>query len=252
MKSIRLISRLDIKSENLIKGVQMEGLRVLGDPAPFAKKYYSEGIDELIFIDSVASLYGRNNLANIIERTASEIFVPLTVGGGIRSVEDAKRVLRCGADKVAINSAAIKSPILISQLADEFGTQAVVISIEAKRERNGDWLAYSECGREKSSLNVLDWAIQATSFGAGEILLTSVDQDGTFKGFDIELIKQVSNNVGVPVIASGGMGKLADIVELMQVTEVEAVAVASLLHYNLTSISEVKNFISSNGFPVRN
>ena len=235
----RLIARLDVKGENLIKGIQLEGLRIVGDPQKFAKKYYEEGIDEIIYIDSVASLYGRNNLHAIVENTTKEIFVPVTVGGGIRNVEDARRLLNCGTEKIAVNTAAVKRPKLISELAEAFGSQAVVVSIEAKREGE-DWEAYVDNGRERSGLDVLDWASCVEQLGAGEILLTSVDKEGTRKGFDIDLVRAVSGNLDIPVIASGGMGKLFDLANVVQNGKADAVAVADALHYDRFTIREMK------------
>nr|Q9RDX2.1 RecName: Full=Imidazole glycerol phosphate synthase subunit HisF; AltName: Full=IGP synthase cyclase subunit; AltName: Full=IGP synthase subunit HisF; AltName: Full=ImGP synthase subunit HisF; Short=IGPS subunit HisF [Legionella pneumophila]CAB65215.1 HisF protein [Legionella pneumophila] len=210
MSNVRLIARLDIKGPNLIKGVHLEGLRVVGNPNEYAMAYYAQGADELIYMDTVASLYGRNNLSEIVKTTAENVFIPITVGGGIRSVDDAEQLLRCGADKVAINTAATKNPTLISDIARRFGSQCVVLSIEAKRTVNGRWEVMTDNGREHTGMDVVDWARNGEKFGAGEILLTSIDQEGTRKGFDLELVKQVSSMVSIPVIASGGMGKLEE------------------------------------------
>ena len=200
MTNIRIIPRLDIKGPNLIKGVQLEGLRVVGDPHEFALRYYQQGADELIYMDIVASLYERNNLSDIIKRAADQIFIPITVGGGIRSIDDAKNILRSGADKVAINTAAMKRPELITELAQNFGSQAVVLSVEAKKQPNGTWEAFTDNGRERTGRDVVAWIEQAVSFGAGEILLTSVDREGMRKGFDVELIEQVSKIIPVPLM----------------------------------------------------
>ncbi|MGY4503307.1 cyclase [Bradyrhizobium sp. GM24.11] len=210
MSNLRIIPRLDIKGKNLIKGVQLEGLRVMGDPQEFALDYYRAGADELVYMDIVASLYGRNNLSDIIRRAADQVFIPITVGGGIRSVDDARHILRSGADKVAINTAAIARPELIGEVARHFGSQAMVLSIEAKQVAQGKWEAYTDNGRERTGLDVLQWARRGVEMGAGEILLTSVDREGTRKGFDIDLISQVSKLATVPVIASGGMGSIED------------------------------------------
>ncbi|HAU1940509.1 TPA: imidazole glycerol phosphate synthase subunit HisF, partial [Legionella pneumophila] len=193
MSNVRLIARLDIKGPNLIKGVHLEGLRVVGNPNEYAMAYYAQGADELIYMDTVASLYGRNNLSEIVKTTAENVFIPITVGGGIRSVDDAKQLLRCGADKVAINTAATKNPTLISDIARRFGSQCVVLSIEAKRTVDGRWEVMTDNGREHTGMDVVDWARNGEEFGAGEILLTSIDQEGTRKGFDLELVKQVSS-----------------------------------------------------------
>ena len=252
MKKVRLIARLDIKGPNLIKGVHLEGLKVIGSPNEYALKYYEQGADELIYMDSVASLYGRNHLGEIIRDAAKEIFIPMTVGGGIRSVEDATEILRSGADKVAINTAAVANPALITQLAEKFGSQCVVLSIEAKKNSNGHWEVLTENGRERSGLDVVEWAIQGCSKGAGEILLTSVDMEGTKKGFDTELLKAVSSQVEIPVIASGGMGKLSDAVDAIEKGEANAVAMADILHYGKATFSEVREELKINGISVRN
>lgn len=251
MSTLRLIARLDIKGPNLIKGIHLEGLRVIGNPHEFALSYYRQGIDELVYIDSVASLYGRNSLLDIIEATSKDIFVPLTVGGGIRSVDDARTVLRAGADKVAINTAAIGRPGLITEAANIFGAQCIVISIAAKRQPDGSWEAFAETGRERTGLDVLAWSKQAVSLGAGEILLTSVDREGTLKGYDIDLVTQVSRNVSVPVIASGGAGSLGHLSQVIAEGGADAVAVASLLHYQKFSITEMKDHLSASGISIR-
>ena len=251
MRNIRVIARLDIKGANLIKGVHLEGLRVVGNPVEFATSYYHEGIDEILFMDSVASLYGRNHLAEIISLTANDIFVPITVGGGIRSVDDAKAVLNAGADKIAINSAAVARPALIREIAEDFGSQATVLSIDAKLNQNESWEVYTDNGREKSGLLVTDWVEEAVSLGAGEVLVTSVDYEGTGRGFDIQLMGAITDRVSIPVIASGGMGKASHLRELLSETHVSAVAIANLLHHKKLSIGSIKSEIASYGLKVR-
>jgi cyclase len=251
MRNIRVLARLDIKGPNLIKGVHLEGLRIVGNPIDFASMYYQDGVDEVLFMDSVASLYGRNHLADIIRVTAHEVFVPITVGGGIRSVSDAKDVLNSGADKIAINSAAVARPELIREIAESFGSQAMVLSVEAKQTQNEQWEVYTDNGREKSGLLVKEWVEQAQSLGAGEILVTSVDKEGTCRGFDVELMNQVCSTVSVPVIASGGMGRLSDLDDLISGSDVSALAIANALHYKKTSIPEIKKRIDSLGVKVR-
>ena len=187
----RLIARLDIKGPNLIKGVQLEGLRVLGDPREFAIEYYNAGIDELLYMDIVASLYGRNNLLTTVERTAEEVFVPLTVGGGIRSLSDVRAILNSGADKVAVNTAAMRNPRLLREIADTFGSQCVVLSVEAKRQQSGEWEAYTDNGRERTGRSVIEWISEATRNGVGEVLITSVDREGTRRGLDLDLLRRV-------------------------------------------------------------
>jgi cyclase len=240
MGTVRLIGRLDIKGSNLIKGVHLEGLRVVGDPQTFACLYYEEGIDELIYMDVVASLYGRNSLAHIVRHTAERAFVPLTVGGGVRSTEDVKTLLRAGADKVAINTAATKRPDLISEVSKRFGSQCMVLSIEAKRIAESRWEVYTENGREKTGMDVVEWAERGVELGAGEILLTSVDQEGTGKGFDCELVRAVASRVGVPVIASGGMGTIEHLIDVVKQGRADAVAIADVLHFRRTSLAEIR------------
>ena len=249
-KTIRLIARLDVKGENLIKGVHLEGLRVIGAPQEFAKRYYEQGADELIYMDIVASLYGRSNLIDIVRRTANDVFVPLTVGGGVRTVEDVGNLLRAGADKIAINTAAVRRPELITEVARKFGSQCMVLSIEAKRHGNGKWEIYTDCGREKSGLDALEWAARGVSLGAGEILITSIDQEGTRKGFDTELTFEISKLVNVPVVASGGYGQVEHLTKVVQ-AGADAVAFADALHYGRTSIPELREYAHEQGFLVR-
>jgi len=251
MKNIRVIARMDVKGPNLVKGIQFEGLRKIGNPNEFAKKYYQQGIDEIIYIDIVASLFDRNNLTDIISNTTEDVFIPITVGGGIRSVEDAKKVLRCGADKVAVNTAAIKRPELISEISTRFGSQCMVLSIQAKRIADNKWEAYYDNGREKTGIDVIEWAKRGYDLGAGEILLTSVDREGTQKGYDYELIKAVSSIVPIPVIASGGMGDSSHFNKVIKDGYADAVAVASVLHYNKMSVEEIKREAIKEGINVR-
>lgn len=251
MARVRLIPRLDIKGSNLIKGVHLEGLRIVGDPQEFAFRYYEQGADELIYIDSVASLYGRNNLSEIVSRTARDIFIPLTVGGGIRSVEDARSLLRAGADKVAINTAAIRNPSLITEVAKTFGSQCMVLSIEAKRTGRGGWESLIDNGRERTGFDVLEWVKRAQLLGAGEVLLTSVDQEGTRKGFDVELVKSVSQACSLPIIASGGMGSTEDFIGVCSEGGANAVAIASVLHYNRLNIEKIKNDALNSNISIR-
>jgi cyclase len=211
MRHLRIIARLDIKGPNLIKGIHLEGLRVVGDPHEHALRYYEQGADELLFIDIVASLYQRNNLSDIIKRAADRVYVPITVGGGIRSLDDVSTMMHSGADKVAINTAAIARPELLGEVARRYGSQCMVLGVEAKRVAPGKWEAYTDNGRERTGRDVVEWVKEAVSRGVGEILLTSVDQEGTRKGFDLPLVQQVCAAVSVPVTASGGFGKPEDI-----------------------------------------
>lgn len=251
MTSHRLIARLDVKGPNLIKGVQLEGVRVVGDPREYAQRYYRDGADELIYMDAVASLYGRNNIAELVKQTARDVFLPITVGGGIRSVEDARTLLRSGADKIAVNTAAIERPELIGEIARQFGSQAMVLSIEAKRAGPGRWEAYTHGGRERTGLDAVEWARRGQSLGAGEILLTSVDQEGTRKGFDVELTRAVAGAVPVPVIASGGMGSVEHLLSVIRDGKADAVAMADVLHYRRMEFADIRSGVLAGGIDVR-
>jgi cyclase len=251
MVNVRLIARLDIKGPNLIKGVHLEGLRVIGDPQEHARRYYEAGADELIYMDVVASLYGRNNLTEIVKGAAQDIFVPMTVGGGVRSVDDATQLLRAGADKVAVNTAATRRPALITEISRRFGSQCMVLSIEAKQMAENRWEAYTDNGRERTGLDVVEWATQGCALGAGEILLTSVDREGTRKGFDIALVQAVTRAVTVPVIASGGMGKPEDMIDVVNEGGADAVAMADILHYRRATVGAIRAAAQVAGMKVR-
>ena len=229
---IRIIPRLDIKGPNLVKGIHLEGLRVLGKPEQYAKHYYENGADELLYMDVVASLYGRNSLHDIIERTAKEIFIPLTVGGGIRSIDDIKSILRAGADKVSINTAAVQNPNLIYQASQIFGSSTIVVTIEAINQEDGNYYVFTDNGREKTNLEVVSWAKKVERLGAGEIILTSVDREGTGKGFDLKLLKKLANELSIPVIIHGGAGKLEHLKEAIIEGQASAVSIASMFHYH--------------------
>lgn len=248
---IRFIPRLDIKGPNLIKSVHLEGVRVVGDPRVFSRRYYEQGADELLFVDVVASLYGRNSMHDIIGATARDIFVPMTVSGGIRSVDDVRDILRAGADKVGINTAATRRPELLHEVSRKFGSQCLVLSIEAKKTRSGHWEAYVDNGREPTGLDVIEWAQRGVELGAGEILLTSIDREGTRKGFDTALVAAVTAAVSVPVIASGGMGSCADAVDVVRSGGADAVAIADLLHYDRSTLSDIKISAAQAGLYVR-
>lgn len=240
MKRIRIIPRLDIKSPNVVKGIHLEGVRVVGNPAEMSLRYYQEGADELIYIDVVASLYGRNYAAEVIEQVSNEIFIPLTVGGGIRTVEDISSILKCGADKVAVNTGFIENPDFVNQAAEKFGSQCIVGCLEVKRNAGGGWKAFYNSGREASGKDAVVWALELVERGAGELLITSIDRDGTCEGFDIEISEAISSQVKVPVIASGGAGKVEDIRNVMENGFADAVAVAHLFHYNKFTVDGVK------------
>ncbi|MFO1268779.1 MAG: imidazole glycerol phosphate synthase cyclase subunit [Rubrivivax sp.] len=250
MNNVRLIARLDIKGPNLIKGVHLEGLRVIGDPQVYARRYYEQGADELVYIDIVASLYGRSKLTEIVRRAAHDVFVPMTVGGGIRSVDDVRDLLRAGADKVAINTAAVRRPELIADVSRRFGSQCMVLSIEAKQQAPGRWEVYTDCGRERSGVDAVEWARRGVELGAGEVLVTSIDREGTRKGFDIELTRAVAAAVSVPVIASGGFGSDEHLREVVG-AGADAVAIADALHYDRTTLAEVRAAARNAGIAMR-
>jgi len=235
--AIRIIPRLDIKGPNLVKGVHLEGLRVLGKPSDFAREYYEQGADELVFMDVVASLYGRNSLLDIIERTANEIFIPLVVGGGLRSIPDIRDVLRAGADKVTLNTAAVRRPEFITEASRQFGSSTIVVSIEAMR-RGDRYEAFTDNGRERTGLDAIDWAVRAAELGAGELLVTSIEREGTGRGYDIELTRAIADRVEVPVVACGGAGKPADVVDAIE-AGASAASLASMLHYEFITRNTV-------------
>jgi len=243
LKTIRIIPRLDIKGPNLVKGIHLEGLRVLGRPESFARHYYEQGADELLFQDTVASLYQRNNLAEIVKKTGENIFVPLTVGGGIRSLEDINRVLRAGADKVAINTAAIANPDFINKASETFGSSTIVVAVEVIRQADGSYLLYTDNGREHTGINALSWIKEVEQRGAGEILLTSIDSEGTGKGFDLSLLEEVSDLISIPLIAHGGAASVKDIHDAVVNGKADAVALASMLHY--TAINQLREMTDS-------
>jgi cyclase len=229
--SFRIIPRLDVKGRNLVKGIHLEGLRILGPIEPYAQYYYEQGADELLYVDAVASLYGRNSLTDVIADTARNISIPLAVGGGIRSLQDMEEILRAGADKVALNTAAIGNPGLIREAANAFGSSTVVINIEAVRNRQGEAECFVDNGREPTGVLVEDWIKVIEDHGAGEILLTSVDREGTGRGFDLELTKSVATSMSIPVIACGGAGAVSDVETVIKDGAADAVCVAALLHY---------------------
>ncbi|KIU49063.1 imidazole glycerol phosphate synthase [Pseudomonas putida] len=250
MSNTRLIARLDVKGKDLIKGIHLEGLRKIGVPNDFAIRYYEQGIDELIYMDCVASLYGRNSLSELIESTARNVFIPLTVGGGVRSVDDVAHLLRCGADKVAVNTAAVARPGLITEIARRFGSQCMVLSVEAKSVGMQRWEVFTDNGRESTGKDLLEWVREAARLGAGEVLLTSVDREGTRKGFDLELVTAVTEAVDIPVIASGGMGSSAHAISVVG-AGADAVAMADILHYQRACIADIRRDVSAAGVRVR-
>jgi cyclase len=247
----RVIARLDIKGNRLIKGIHLEGWRFLpGDPNEYCLKYYQEGADEILYVDAVASLYNRESLKDIIRKTTENVFVPLTVGGGIRNLEDVTEILRSGADKVAICTQAVKTPELISRVADKFGSQCMVVSIQAKKDGQGKYKVWYDVAREKTEMEVEEFAQKVEALGAGEILLTAIDQEGTGKGMDTHLIQLVSSATRIPVIACGGFSSPKDFISATE-NGADAVAIAKALHYKQTDIQEIKAFANANGIKVR-
>lgn len=232
MENIRVIARLDIKGPNLVKGIHLEGLRVLGKPEDFARYYYENGADELFYQDVVASLYERNSLNEIISATAKKSFIPLTVGGGIRTIDDIRNALRAGADKVSINTAAIRNPQFIREASLKFGSSTIVAAIEAIRQPDGKYMAFIDNGREHTGVEVVQWAKELELLGAGEIVITSVDREGTGRGYDVALTKSIAGMVGIPVIAHGGAGTLEHFTEVINEGSADAIATASVIHYD--------------------
>ena len=252
MHSKRIIPCLDVNNGRVVKGVNFVSLKDAGDPVEIARAYDKEGADELVFLDITASSDQRATVVELVRRVAEQVFIPFTVGGGIRTVEDFRAVLREGADKVSVNSAAIMNPDLISEAADKFGSQCVVLAIDAKRRADGKgWTIYKNGGRVDMGIDAVEWAVKGVKLGAGEILLTSMDADGTKAGYDIELTAAVSDAVGVPVIASGGAGKLEDFRDAFKEGHAEAALAASLFHYKELRIREVKEYLRGEGVPVR-
>ncbi len=240
IKNFRVISRLDIKNNTVIKGIHLEGLRKVGVPAALAKKYYDDSADEILFMDAVASLYGRNHLFDILTETSKNIFIPVTVGGGLKTIDDVRCSLDSGADKVSVNTGFVKNPLLINEIASKYGSQCCVCSIEAKKIANKKWEVYIDNGREPTGMDVCEWVEKASSLGIGELIVTSIDQEGTKKGFDIYLYEEIRKQTNVPVIASGGAGNIQHIKDVKNAGVVDGVALASVLHYNLLRIVDIK------------
>ncbi|MEI7865662.1 MAG: imidazole glycerol phosphate synthase subunit HisF, partial [Chthoniobacterales bacterium] len=247
----RIIPCLDVTGGRVVKGTKFLELRDAGDPVECAKAYDAQGADELVFLDITASSDNRATMLDVVERTASECFMPLTVGGGIRTVDDMRIMLHAGADKVSINTSALQRPALISEGAKRFGSQCIVVAIDARRRPEGGWTVYSHGGRNPTDLEAVAWAKQAEGLGAGEILLTSMDADGTKAGYDMELVRAVSSAVGIPVIASGGAGQLEHMADVLLHAGADAVLAASIFHFGEYTVADVKRFLASRGVPVR-
>ena len=243
----RLIARLDIKSDKLIKGINFEGLRIIGNPYEFANKYYEDGIDEILYIDTVATLYGRNNLNHILNETSEKLFIPVTAGGGVSNITNAQELLDNGADKIFINSAAVREPNILRALVDKFGSANIVSSIEAKNINN-EWLVYIDNGREKTNYKLEQWIEIVQDSGVGEILITSIDFDGTKKGFDINLFENIENKINVPYVISGGMGTLEHLKKIKEVCRPSGIAIGTSIHYQILKIHEIKKKMLDLGF----
>ena len=246
MNKTRIIARLDVKNDFVIKGIHLEGLRKVGNPNEMAREYYNQGVDEIIFMDAVAAYYDRNSLTEIIEKACKDVFVPITVGGGIRKIKDIQIALNAGADKIAINTRAVQNPNFIKEASEVFGSQCIVSSIEAKKTAKDKWEVYVDNGREPTGKDVIEWAQEVETLGAGEIMLTSIDKEGTKKGFDIELNKRVSEVVTIPIISSGGTGNSEHIAEVIQNTNIDAVSIASLFHYKIEQVDTLKKYLINN------
>ena len=251
MLAKRIIPCLDVRDGKVVKGINFVGIKEVGDPVECAKMYSNQGADEITFLDITASHEGRGTMVDVVRRTAQNVFVPLTVGGGIRTIDDFREILRAGADKVSVNSAAVKNPDLIHEAADKFGSQCVVVAIDAKRKSDGTFTVVINGGRIDMGIDAIEWARKVEALGAGEILLTSMDTDGTKNGFDIELTKSVTDVVGIPVIASGGCGTLKHFSDVFEETGADAALAASLFHYRELTVEEVKEHLRSRNIPAR-
>lgn len=251
MLAKRIIPCLDVRDGRVVKGVNFVNIRDAGDPVELATYYSNQGADEIVFLDITATSDARDTVADVVERTAAQVFVPLTVGGGIRTLEDFQRLLRAGADKISVNSAAVKDPTLISRAAERFGSQCVVLAIDAKKRENGTYEVVVAGGRTPTGLDAVEWAKEGERLGAGEILLTSMDADGTKAGFDLEMTKAVADAVSIPVIASGGCGSLDHFAEVFEKTNCDAALAASLFHFGELTVPQVKEYLAQQNIPVR-
>ncbi|MCS4542043.1 MAG: imidazole glycerol phosphate synthase subunit HisF [Euryarchaeota archaeon] len=251
MLTKRIIACLDILSGRVVKGIHFQQLRLAGDPPALAKVYDKDGADEIVFLDIGASPEGRKIMLDVVRRTADQVFVPLTVGGGLRSIKDIQEVLRAGADKVSVNTAAIQNPKIIEEGAKKFGSQCIVIAIDAKMVKPQKWEAYIYGGRQSTGIDAVEWAKKVEKLGAGEILLTSMDKDGTQEGYDISLTKTICDSVNIPVIASGGAGTIDHVYQVLTETKADAALVASVVHYGKYTVKQIKETLKTKGVPVR-
>ena len=251
MLAKRIIPCLDVRDGRVVKGVNFVNIRDAGDPVELATYYSQQGADEIVFLDITATSDARDTVADVVERTAAQVFVPLTVGGGIRTLDDFQRLLRAGADKISVNSAAVKDPTLISRAAERFGSQCVVVAIDARRRADGSFEVYTAGGRNPTGIDAIEWAKECERLGAGELLVTSMDTDGTKSGFDVEMLKAVTDVVSIPVIASGGCGSLAHFAEMFEQTGCDAALAASLFHFGELTVPEVKDYLRGRNIPAR-
>ena len=251
MVAVRIIPCLDVKDGKVVKGIHFENLKIAGDPVENASFYSKEDADEIVFLDISATIEGRKTMVEVVKRVAEVVFIPLTVGGGINSIDDIEKLLSNGADKISINTAAVKNPKIIEESAKKFGSQCIVIAIDAKKIGEDKWEVYIESGKKPTGIDVIEWAKKVEDLGAGEILLTSIDRDGTQDGYDIELTKSVSENVNIPVIASGGAGKLEHLYDAIVYGKASAVLIASLLHFRILTIPQIKSYLKEKGIEVR-
>lgn len=251
MKNIRIIPRLDVKGPNVVKGIRAEGLRVVGQPRELARQYYITGADEIIYIDIVASLYKRNLDFGLLKSVSKNIFIPLTVGGGIRSIHDINNTLRSGADKVAINTYAIHNPNFIRHAVKTFGSQCITILVEAKKIMENKWEAYTDGGRERTGVDAIEWMKEVIDLGAGEILITSIDNDGTKRGYEMDLVRKVASFASVPIIVHGGAGSMESILKVINGAIINGVSCSSVFHYNDYSVSSLKNYLAEHHIDVR-
>ena len=251
MLTKRIIPCLDVTAGRVVKGVNFVELRDAGDPVEIARRYDEQGADELTFLDITASSDQRDIILHVIEAVAEEVFIPLTVGGGVRSVDDVRRLLNAGADKISVNTAALQNPQLVADASSRYGAQCIVVAIDAKRAADGRWEVYTHGGRKTTGRDAVEWAVEVERLGAGEILLTSMDRDGTRQGFDLELTRSVSDAVGIPVIASGGVGNLQHLADGVTIGRADAVLAASIFHFGEFTVREAKAFMAAQGIPVR-
>ena len=249
--SHRILAKLDIKHGKVIKGVEFEGVRQVGDPIELAKKYYKEQIDEIIYLDCVASLYNRSHLIDLLPRVSEQVFVPICAGGGIKNFDNAKKLFENGADKVAINTGAVKNPVILKKISDFYGRQAVVLQIDCKKNLENQWEVYTDYGRQKTGIDVFNWTEKALKMGIGEIIATVIDKDGKQSGLDYDLYKKLASNFDIPIIACGGAGNIEDIYDIFKINGIKAVCISSIFHYNLISPAKLKKKLKLKGIPLR-